>query len=275
MDVSELTRSHAHQRGSALLFLFVAIALFGALSWAMLGNSRGSLSLIEAEIPKTDATAQGDCANAVNLGLKRLTARGCPSISLRLDGASTDTPDGSCSVYTPNGGGVKACRAESVAGFCPANLYDLPLGAECGGLVYIGTFAGHRSYAATTDAGKITWNNGTSGAFSTGATSTNDGKANTDTLVSFSGGQQPYKAAIMCRSLGPEWYLPSVNELKAIVNLAGLIPTLATGNGTWDKSYWSSTDKDTIRACGLRVQDGGTCGGWSRNLNLNIRCVRR
>jgi hypothetical protein len=125
-----------------------------------------------------------------------------------------------------------------------------------------------------TDPGKTTWNKGSTGVILTAATSTTDGKANTDILVGLTSGHEPYKAAELCRALGPEWYLPSVQELKVIVNLPVLLPTFATGIGTWDKSYWSSTDKDTSRTCGLRVQDAGTCGGWSRNLSLNVRCAR-
>lgn len=263
------------ERGSAILFLFIAVALFGAVSWAMLGSSRTSLYMVQDEAKKVDPIAQADCANTVLLGVKRLTARGCPSVSFRMDGASHDTPDGSCSIYAPNGGGAKACRAESVAGFCDGNLYSLEIGEECGGLFYIGNFAGHRTYTTKTDLGKSTWNNGNTGLLLTAAISTTDGMDNTDKLVSYSGGHEPYKAAIMCRALGPKWYLPSVTELKAIMNLPALFPTLATGGGPWDQSYWSSTDKGTVTTCGMRVKDGGSCGGWLRNLNLNIRCVRR
>lgn len=274
MVLRKLTRSHAHEGGGAILFLFLAIFLFGALSWAMLGGGRGSLGVIEGEAAKADTIAQRDCANTVNLALKRLTARGCEQVSYRMDGASTNTPDGTCSVYHPQGGAVGKCRLDSAA-FCNDNLYDLKIGEQCGGLVYIGDFAGHRSYTTLADAGKTTWNKGNTGAILTAATSTTDGAANTDILVALNNGYSPYKAAQLCRGLGPEWYLPSVMELKAIMNLPVLLPTFPTGNGTWDKSYWSSTDKDTSRACGMRVQDAGTCGGWSRNLVLNVRCVRR
>lgn len=274
MVVSSLTRSQTHEQGSMILWLFVAVALFGALSWAMMGNGRGSLSVIDGEKTKAAEIAQRDCGNTVAMALKRLTARGCERVSYRMDGASTDTPDGTCSLYHPQGGAVGKCQLDSAA-FCNDNLYDLQLGEDCGGLVYIGTFAGHRSYTTLTDAGKTTWNKGVSVNYGPLSTNTSDGLANTNALLALSGGQEPYKAAQLCRGLGAEWYLPSVQELKAIMNLPRLLPTFPTGTGTWDKSYWSSTDKDTIRACGMRVQDAGTCGGWARNLVLNVRCVRR
>lgn len=268
-----VTANHP-ERGSAILLLFVAVALFGAVSWAMLQDSRTSVRVIEAEAAKADPMRQGDCANTVNLALKRLALRGCAKVSYRLDGGSNTTPDGSCSIYHPMGGAVAACPMNT-AEFCNDNLYDLQIGEDCGGIVYIGTFAGQRSYTTLTDAGKTTWNAGTASAYGPMSTNTTDGLANTNALLAMSGGQEPYKAAQLCRGLGPEWYLPSVAELKAMMNLPRLLPTFPTGTGTWDKSYWSSTDKDAIRACGLRVLDAGTCGGWSRSLSLNVRCARR
>ena len=262
------------ERGSAILFLFIAVALFGAVSWAMLGSSRTSLYMVQGEVKKVDPIAQGNCTNAVVLGVKRLTARGCPSLSFRMDGASTDTPDGSCSIYAPNGGGVAPCYAAAVDGYCEGNREDLKIGERCGGLFYIGMSAGHRVYTSANDTGKALWNNGNNNMIATMIRNAADGLANTNALIGLTDSGSPYQAAILCRSLGPQWYLPSSGELKLLVNIPSIQKTLIKDE--WPTgTYWSSTENTPTRACGLSVPDAANCAGWFKNSVRNIRCVRR
>lgn len=107
------------ERGGAIMFLFIAVALFGALGYAFLQSSRNSTTMMTSEAAKATAYQSQDCSNAVNMATKRLQARGCGAmISTLADGSNTSPgapTDGSCSIYHPNGGGVKPCSALATA----------------------------------------------------------------------------------------------------------------------------------------------------------------
>ena len=93
--------------------LFIAVALFAALAFALMQGSRNNLNLITGERDRAAATQSQDCTNAIDLAVKRLEARGCGNkISYQTDGsnpAAGAPVDGSCSVYHANGGATKPC----------------------------------------------------------------------------------------------------------------------------------------------------------------------
>ena len=108
----------------------------------------------------------------------------------------------------------------------------------------------------------------------TGATSTTDGKANTDKINSSS-----YPAAYWCTLHGTGWYLPSIDELKAIYSvkttlnnvLSGI--TGATQLGTGD--YWSSTEYDYLHAYVVQFYDGTyNAGCYFKSQTHAVRAVR-
>mgnify|MGYP001136606919 FL=1 len=262
-----------HQRGGAIYFLFVAIALFGAVSWAMLQSSRTSTGIINGETDKAAATAAADCANAAALAEKRLQLRGCTAVSYYIgDTTSPDAQGGACSIFHPEGGGVAPCNGLGTALPCQYRLGELAIGESCAGMIYAASFAGDRLFVTAADApakmrfGTITL---------TPALSLSDGPANTDALLSFGSGG-PYQAAVYCRSLGPKWYLPSVQELLAIRlnrNVGAMAGTFTAARyGTSTDSGWAQ------RARAVDMADTATTPFNSDDFKTDlkpIRCVRR
>lgn len=227
------------QRGSAIIMLFIAVALFGALAYAFMQGSRTGLGWVEKEKSNAAATKIQDCSNTVNMATKRLAARGCGNlVSMNLDGTNTNPgapTDGSCSVFHVNGGGVKACSMDA----CDAAAYAaLTLGQSCNGITYVGDdFDGNRNYTVAADHGTAQYQNQPWPGVDAGGNSDTDGWDNTTRLLL----QSPavFPAAPLCRALGPKWYLPAWGELETLYfnrnvpELAGIIDTSGI--------YWSST----------------------------------
>lgn len=105
----------------------------------------------------------------------------------------------------------------------------------------------------------------------TGATSSVDGAANTDKIVSGS------PAAKWCRAKGAEWYLPAKDELKEIYNKKSAInTTLSSISGTALANsgyYWSSTDYSSNYACYVDFSNGDVIGS-SKYYSYKVRAVR-
>jgi hypothetical protein len=78
-------------------------------------------------------------------------------------------------------------------------------------------------------------------------------------------------AALAARSLGPEWFLPSVNELKEMyLNKALLVAV--DGFSPFSSYYWSSTEKGSNQAW-VQIFSGGQ-GSGSKTDTYNVRAVR-
>lgn len=183
------------------------------------------------------ATQSQDCMNAISMATKRLEAKGCGSfISSEADGSNSDPnapADGSCAIYHPNGGGVKAaCATPS------CNIASLgSLGDTCDGIVYLGTLiSGQRTYTTLTNSGKFSFNDGTvMTSTDLSAISGATGVVSTNYLDSSVVGEAPYAAAETCRAIGPEWFLPNYNELFLLSDVKASVPNLPE-----DDLYWSS-----------------------------------
>jgi hypothetical protein len=270
------------QRGSAIIMLFVAVALFGMISYAFLQGSRGNTNMIMSEKNKATATASADCSNAVNMATRRLNARGCEATQISSDvtgAVGTGPADGSCSIYHPNGGGVKAC---SNAGTCSiAQLNALSIGQNCSGIVYAGISpdGSKRMYTTSSDAGDMSWGINTIWDFSaTGATSATSGFSNTPIIVPADAnpnmaGIQPHPAAITCNDLVyggySDWYLPAEDELNVLYTNKSAI------GGFGPQLYWSSTeDPSPVGARNIRFSNGDV-GASSKYEAQGVRCVRR
>lgn len=119
------------ERGSVIIMLFIAVALFGLLAFAMLQGSRSNLAMMSSEAQKAEATRAQDCANVIDMAAKRLEARGCGAlVSYNQDGSNGNAgapADGSCSIYHSNGGGVKPCGPAAAPPACASG------GASVGG----------------------------------------------------------------------------------------------------------------------------------------------
>mgnify|MGYP001484223977 CR=1 FL=1 len=94
-----------------------------------------------------------------------------------------------------------------------------------------------------------------------------DGKGNTDRLVAIVDESQSYPAAIACRAHGPEWYLPSMDELALMwgrsSDIQGIGPTL---------DFWSSTP---FLPGNFGFRRGSQQYQAAQTQTKRVRCMRR
>lgn len=265
------------ERGSVIFMLFIAVALFGLLAFAMLQGSRGNLTMMSGEAQKAQATQVQDCTNGVDMAERRLQAKGCGAlVSHNTDGSNTNPgapSDGSCSIYHSNGGGMKPCAAAATV---VCDLTALAIGDRCDGIVFAGTSGGNRIYTTESDTGAgVSWNNGTVSSLATGVISATDGSANTNSLVALSNAHSPYAAAVMCRALGAKWYLPAENELALLYANRLAIGNFSTG-GTINDFYWASNESSGTHTKTVYFQMGVAPSVHKYQAGgLRVRCVRR
>ncbi|MGM0422843.1 MAG: DUF1566 domain-containing protein [Pseudomonadota bacterium] len=269
------------QNGNALFLILIGVALFAALSYAVTQSSRGGGD-IEREKRMIDQAASKECNITVKRAVKKLKLfGGCDTseISYELADGTNPNPDApadkSCHVFDPAGAGAVACGAYLDL---DCDLEALAIGEKClnADIIYAGDLAGARLYTTAADQGLISWNKGNVNYADTGATSTTDGKANTDTLVTLDSIGAPYKAAEACRALGSEWYMPAQDELEVLYTNRAAIGGFNTSGDFPASYYWSSTQQndDYTDARFLKFTSGyqhhrGKSGA------LPVRCVRR
>ena len=109
-----------------------------------------------------------------------------------------------------------------------------------------------------------------------GLTNESDGKVNTDNVMQRRDSDQ-YPAFVWCRDKGKDWYLPAINELKAIFNNKSKInSTLAEYNAELISGfYWSSTEseyKPRLFAWDVYMNDGST-GFSPKGFNFYVRAI--
>lgn len=269
------------QRGSAIIMLFIAVALFGILAYAFMQSSRTSTSWLESERGKASATATADCANTLGLAVKRLEARGCTGmISMNADGTNTAPgapTDGSCSVYHPNGGGAKYCDTGVTPPAQPCGSSP-SIGDICSdGTIYAGRTPDGNVEMFITDAGAETYLSfGPTGTDSglghcTGAEATcSEGQANTAALAT----NPANVAALYCENLTAngynDWYLPARAEVD-------LLYTMHQGGfGTLQGAWYSTSSQSTDDHIWLVNLSSGAhhFPGFKPNTDY-IRCVRK
>lgn len=272
------TMRHA-ERGSAIMMLFIMVALFGLLSFAFLRGTDGSTSWLQKEQSSAAATGDQDCATASSMAVKRLQLRGCgDKISYNADGSNNKVgapTDGSCSIFHTNGGGVKYCSGAVTEPPCTAaQLLALSIGQSCSDAVYAGLDGSTRIYTTKADQGSYPWNNGTPSYVDHGLTSDTDGLSGTNTLVAATDAGAPYLAAQACRALGPKWYLPSLVEQSVLINNRNVGELAGSFNLTGN--YWSTKENS-----------GGVAGfhsgftniydvnGLPETESLIVRCIRQ
>lgn len=270
------------EKGSAIIMLFIVVALFGMLAYAFMNSSRTSVGWFADEQTKAAATASADCQLALSSAARRLELRGCgnaisdaPDGSNFIAGAPTD---GSCSTYHANGGGVKPCAG--TLGDCSGSPSPGTLCAD--GTIYAGQSGDGNvpMYTTPTDAGLFPWNNGNTSGYVATTGNNATGEANTTLLTSTDsdtsvGATQPHQAAQYCHDLvksgKDDWYLPARNELNVMYTnhaAIGAFDTSASG------IYWSSSENNNQRG---RTQDFST-GAMSFAMKENlhrVRCTRK
>ena len=264
--ILEISETHKNE-GNALFLILIAVALFGALSYAIVKSSQGSGS-IEAE---QEILRQAEVQNyqaALQAGRQRLSIIGsCSAIDYTPPQDQTDTGDKSCFMFHPDGAGVGYRDLLDACAVTGKSLSELALGEPCGAIVFAGTSSGKRLYVLSSGQGQITWAPNTN-YNATSATSGTNGFQNTQTLLS--SGFSPFPAAEACVALGPKWYLPSSGELNALYTNR----TVGSLNGTFQSAeYWSSTDHDANQARALNFADGSSVLPLKLHSRY-VRCVR-
>ena len=79
-------------------------------------------------------------------------------------------------------------------------------------------------------------------------------------------------AALAARSYGPDWFLPSINELKKIYDNKTTLEAV-DGFSPFSSSYWSSTELGYNNAWGQNFYNGNQ-GSTNKNATNNVRAVR-
>lgn len=109
-----------------------------------------------------------------------------------------------------------------------------------------------------------------------GATSPNDGQANTNAIVAdVACTINPAScAAQQCRNIGPDWYLPAVNEVAAVQSaLCSNAATPCNAGGFAASLYWSSTQTFLSAASSVSFPSGAQVASL-KPVALPVRCVR-
>jgi len=96
-----------------------------------------------------------------------------------------------------------------------------------------------------------------------------DGISNTNAILNDCPGAP---AALAARSLGEDWFLPSINELKKMYGNKDDLEAV-DGFTDFENSYWSSTEYDSVIAWRQNFDDGNQNTNEKDNAN-NVRAVR-
>ena len=81
-----------------------------------------------------------------------------------------------------------------------------------------------------------------------GASSTTDGKANTDRVMAHSD-SEAYPAFVWCRAMGRDWYLPAAEELKSLYNVIDRVDDALQRRGKRIVNkyrHWSSSENKYV-----------------------------
>lgn len=264
-----------------MFIILIAVALYAALSYAVINSDRANYKEIDDEKAQLDQAVSENCQANVDYAKQKLEIlNGCSADEMNyvLPSGVNDNPNaapnGRCDVFYPGRGGATPCGAY-IDIDCELSLIMLEIGEECGGIIYAGESGGNRIYTSGANQGIETWNNGTNNSFITNVQSLSDGLSNTNTLISLTDIGSPYKAALLCRSLGENWYLPSRNEMSLLIsnkNERDLSGSFPAGLYSTSTEHTASANSDEFI---LTLQVSGATGAHRKRTAYNIRCVRR
>jgi hypothetical protein len=145
-----------------------------------------------------------------------------------------------------------------------------------GGIIFSLDASGkHGLIAATTDqSSSDPWFNGSAIAsllFTTGASSSSNGSANTNTIIQEQGNNGNYAARLCSDFKGggfKDWFLPSKDQLNILYNQKTLV------GGFSDKIYWTSTEYDMGFAWVQNFLDGEQNHDYMDNRTNCTRAIR-
>lgn len=271
------------QAGSAIWILFVAIALFGGLAYVMSQGSRTSTDWVTKEATKGEAIKGQQCANDVNVASKRLTLRGCKTISSATDMSMVTEPR--CALYHSQGGGITPCTSTPIPTVCTV---PNPGNACPDGSIYVGLSpdGNKRMYTTATEViSATTWSNGPGGFEDLGGPMANcsgtgagctQGKTMSAYLAAVVSAASPYRAAQACETLTihgkDDWYLPSSDELGRMYDNKAQINFGAIGiSATY---YWSSSEASHWNGRAYHLGAWPETASEGKANSYPVRCVR-
>ena len=114
------------------------------------------------------------------------------------------------------------------------------------GIVFAVSDGGPHGKIVSIDETKCVWS---TEKVTTGATDKNDGMKNLRTIQAIAGWHEKYPAFAWCADKGEGWYLPALNELKALYE-SGVLEL--------DDWYWSSSEYDYFDAWDVYMYLGYT-----------------
>lgn len=146
----------------------------------------------------------------------------------------------------------------------PCASDTIAVGSLCSdGSLYVGELAGVKMFTTTSDQG--TYRIKSSNTATAGTESVSNGFANTENM-DLAGG---HPAAAACLAIGPEWYLPSVNELSFMAGNLYVEPTLSSTS-----YYWSSTQAGDVRDNdAVDLTGGSVAERLKSSYTYPVRCV--
>lgn len=126
--MNKKNKNFSTERGSAILWILVAVGLFAALNFAFNSNTRTSTSLLDDTQAEAYANQVIQYGNEVKSAVKRLQLRGCSDIEISFKNnvvsgyENLNAPDdGSCDVFNIAGGGLtwKQSITQFYSGYIP------------------------------------------------------------------------------------------------------------------------------------------------------------
>ncbi len=137
MKKQGINPSLERQKGSAIVWILLMIALFAALNYAVSQGSRTNGDKISRENAKLAANDILNYGRTIREAVQTLQINGCDDTEISFDQVavtgylnSNAPPDNSCHVFHPNGGGVRLQEIEdSIQTIVSGNEYPRFLGS--------------------------------------------------------------------------------------------------------------------------------------------------
>lgn len=111
--MSRLSKKRQNERGNVLIYILVAVALLGALSFAVSQSGRGNVQQLSAERARLLATEILEYSTNLKNAVVQLKLRGCDESELNFDNPVVSgytngaaPTDGTCDIFGTNGGGL-------------------------------------------------------------------------------------------------------------------------------------------------------------------------
>ncbi|AWN75799.1 DUF1566 domain-containing protein [Legionella anisa] len=215
----------------------------------------------------------GSAVNANAITVSNMAA--CPNLSVDDSNCASVAPGATCTLELTSNTPYAPCTI-TVSGSNTANSPQTLIAFfHLGGLVFEESGGSGKVVIDVAQGFDSRWT-----SFYTiiaGATSLDDGVANTDAIVADVActGSPSECAAQRCRDISADWYLPARNELSAVhsalcSNLA--IPCNFGGFST--AFYWSSSQLDLTIARGVIFPSGNSININDKFSELPVRCTR-